>query len=175
MNYDLLMKEEINKFNGKVPTLLLHACCAPCSSACLKRLGDHFKITMFYYNPNITLEEEYKKRLNELKKFISEFKTKYEIEILDAKYDPQNFIKLTKGMEDMPERSKRCYLCYEMRLKETIKRAYEEGFDYVATTLTLSPYKNADWLNEIGLRLAEGKKVKYLITDFKKKMDIKKV
>lgn len=168
MNYNLLMENEIKSLKG-VPTLLLHACCAPCSSACLERLGDYFKITIFYYNPNITSKTEYLKRLNEIKRFIKEFKVKYPIEILDAKYDPESFIKMTKGMEDMPEKSERCYLCYEMRLKETLKAAEENNFDYFATTLTLSPYKRTDWLNEIGERISSESKVKYLYSDFKKK------
>lgn len=168
MNYNLLMENEIKSLKG-VPTLLLHACCAPCSSACLERLGDYFKITIFYYNPNITSKTEYLKRLNEIKRFIKEFKVKYPIEILDAKYDPESFIKMTKGMEDMPEKSERCYLCYEMRLKETLKAAEENNFDYFATTLTLSPYKRTDWLNEIGERISNESKVKYLYSDFKKK------
>ncbi len=168
MNYNLLMENEIKSLKG-VPTLLLHACCAPCSSACLERLGDYFKITIFYYNPNITSKTEYLKRLNEIKRFIKEFKVKYPIEILDAKYDPESFIKMTKGMEDMPEKSERCYLCYEMRLKETLKAAEENNFDYFATTLTLSPYKKTDWLNEIGERISNESKVKYLYSDFKKK------
>ena len=171
MNYNLLMEEEIDKIkNGSnAPTLLLHACCAPCSSACLERLGNYFKITILYYNPNITSSLEYNKRLSEIKRFIKEFKVKYPIEIIDAKYDPENFIKMTKGMEDLPERSERCYKCYEMRLKETLKVAEENNFDYFATTLTLSPYKKADWLNEIGERISKDSKVRYLYSDFKKK------
>ena len=165
------MEEEIDKIkNGSnAPTLLLHACCAPCSSACLERLGNYFKITILYYNPNITSSLEYNKRLSEIKRFIKEFKVKYPIEIIDAKYDPENFIKMTKGMEDLPERSERCYKCYEMRLKETLKVAEENNFDYFATTLTLSPYKKADWLNEIGERISKDSKVRYLYSDFKKK------
>ena len=168
MNYDLLMQEEINKLDY-TPTLLLHTCCAPCSSACLKRLGDYFFITILYYNPNITSKSEYEKRLLEVKKFIKEFKVKHEIKIIDSKYDPETFLEITKGMEDVPERGERCYKCYEVRLLETLKVAEENNFDYFTTTLTLSPYKNVDWLNEIGMRISENSKVKFLNSDFKKK------
>ena len=168
MNYDLLMQEEINKLDY-TPTLLLHTCCAPCSSACLKRLGDYFFITILYYNPNITSKSEYEKRLLEVKKFIKEFKVKHEIKIIDSKYDPETFLEITKGMEDVPERGERCYKCYELRLLETLKVAEENNFDYFTTTLTLSPYKNVDWLNEIGMRISENSKVKFLNSDFKKK------
>ncbi len=168
-NYNLLMENEIKSLDGRVPTLLLHACCAPCSSACIERLGNYFKITIFYYNPNITSKIEYNKRLDEVKRFIKEFKVKYPIEILDAKYDPENFLSMTKGLEDLPERSERCYKCYEMRLKETFKVAEEKNFDYFATTLTLSPYKNAEWLNEIGERISKDSHTKYLYSEFKKK------
>ena len=168
MNYDLLMQEEINKLDY-TPTLLLHTCCAPCSSACLKRLGDYFFITILYYNPNITSRLEYEKRLLEVKKFIKEFKVKHEIKIIDSKYDPETFLEITKGMEDVPERGERCYKCYELRLLETLKVAEENNFDYFTTTLTLSPYKNVDWLNEIGMRISQNSKVKFLNSDFKKK------
>ena len=160
MNYDLLMQEEIDKLDY-TPTLLLHACCAPCSSACLKRLGDYFFITILYYNPNITSKSEYEKRLLEVKKFIKEFKVKHE--------NPETFLEITKGMEDVPERGERCYKCYELRLLETLKVAEENNFDYFTTTLTLSPYKNVDWLNEIGMRISQNSKVKFLNSDFKKK------
>ena len=168
MNYDLLMQKEIDNLDY-VPRLLLHVCCAPCSSACLKRLGDYFKITILYYNPNITLKNEYNKRLEEVKRFIKEFKVKYPIEIVDAKYDPETFLKLTKGMEDIPERGERCYLCYKLRLEETLKMAEENNFDYFTTTLTLSPYKNTNWLNEIGEDISKNSKVKFLNSDFKKR------
>lgn len=167
MNYDLLMQEEIESLTY-TPTILLHACCAPCSSACLKRLGEYFKITIFFYNPNITDQEEYLKRLEEIKRFIKEFKVKYEIRIIEGKYDPDIFLEMAKGMEDLPERGNRCFLCYRLRLEETLKVALENGFDYFATTLTLSPFKNANWLNQIGEEISQNKKTKYLFSDFKK-------
>lgn len=167
MNYDLLMQKEINSLNY-TPTLLLHACCAPCSSVCLRRLGNYFKITIFFYNPNITDQEEYLKRSEEMKRFIKEFKIKHEIKIIEGKYNPLSFLEMVKGMENVPERGSRCFLCYQLRLKETLKVAEENHFDYFATTLTLSPFKNTTWLNQIGEELSENKKVKYLYSDFKK-------
>lgn len=173
MNYDLLMQKELDELDY-VPTILLHACCAPCSSACLERLGSYFKITIFYYNPNITEEEEYKKRLEEIKRFIKEFKVKYPIELIEGRYNPDAFFEISKGLEEVPERGKRCYKCYKLRLLETLKVAEEKEFNYFATTLTLSPYKNASWLNEIGEEIAKGAHTKYLYSDFKKQDGYKK-
>lgn len=169
MNYNLLMEEEINQIKKKIPTLLLHACCAPCSSAVLERLGNIFKITIFYYNPNITDKCEYEKRLQEIHHFIQQFQTKYEIDIIDGRYEVNEFFEMAKGMEKLPERGKRCYKCYEMRLEETAKVAEQHQFDYFTTTLSLSPYKNSNWINEIGENLNHKYKTKYLYSDFKKK------
>ncbi len=167
MNYNLLMEEEISKIDeGK--TLLLHACCAPCSSAVLERLGNIFKITILYYNPNITDEIEYQKRLNEIHQFINKFKTKYEINIIDGRYEPKEFFSIAEGLEEEKERGKRCYKCYKLRLEETAKIAKEKKFDYFTTTLSLSPYKNSNWINEIGEELKEKYNVNYLYSDFKK-------
>ncbi len=173
MNYDLKMQEEINKLNF-VPKILLHACCAPCSSTCLKRLGEHFKITIFYYNPNITEEKEYKKRLEEIKRFIKEFKVKYPIEILEGRYNREAFFEMSKGLEEAPERGIRCFKCYKLRLEETLKVAEDNNFDFFASTLTLSPYKNANWINEIGEEIAKESPVNYLYSDFKKQNGYKK-
>lgn len=170
MNYDLLMKEEIakNQNSNFIPTLLLHACCAPCSSACLEKLGNFFKITIFYYNPNVTDSEEYNKRLDEIHEFIKKFKVKYEIKIIDGRYDTNEFFSMTKGLEKEPERGKRCYHCYKMRLEETAKIADKYNFDYFTTTLSLSPYKNSKWINEIGDNLNNIYKTNFLYSDFKK-------
>ena len=149
-------------------TLLLHACCAPCSSTVLELLGNTFKITILFYNPNITDEDEYLMRLNELKKFISKFKTKYEISIIDGRYVPDEFFNISKGLEDTKERGPRCFKCYKLRLEETARVADENNFDYFATTLTLSPYKNSDWVNTIGEDLNKEYKSQYLYSDFKK-------
>lgn len=168
MNYEKLMEEQIlNSKEGS--SLLLHACCAPCSSAVLERLASHFKISILYYNPNITEEKEYQKRLDELRKFISKLNFKYQINIIDSRYEPKEFFQIAKGLEKEKEQGKRCYKCYELRLEETAKVAKEKNFDFFATTLTLSPYKKTSWLNEIGENLSEKYQANYLYSDFKKK------
>lgn len=173
MNYEKLMEEQIlNSKEGS--SLLLHACCAPCSSAVLERLASHFKISILYYNPNITEEKEYQKRLDELKKFISKLTFKYPINIIDSRYEPKEFFQIAKGLEKEKERGKRCYKCYELRLEETAKVAKEKNFDFFATTLTLSPYKMTSWLNEIGENLSEKYQANYLYSDFKKKNGYKR-
>ena len=173
MNYDLEMEKQINNIN-EGDTLLLHACCAPCSSACLERLGDYFNISIFYYNPNITEESEYIKRINEIKKFISEFKTKYPIKLIEGRYDPNEFFEMAQGLESEPERGARCYKCYKLRLRESAKVASDLGFDYFCTTLTLSPHKNSNWINEIGSELDKEFNSTYLYSDFKKKNGYKR-
>ncbi len=173
MNYEKLMEEQIlNSKEGS--SLLLHACCAPCSSAVLKRLASHFTISILYYNPNITEEKEYQKRLDELKNFISKLTFKYPINIIDSRYEPKEFFQIAKGLEKEKERGKRCYKCYELRLEETAKVAKEKNFDFFATTLTLSPYKMTSWLNEIGENLSEKYQANYLYSDFKKKNGYKR-
>lgn len=168
MNYNKLMEEQLENIKTG-STLLLHACCAPCSSAVLERLSSFFKITITYYNPNITEEKEYLKRLEELKNFIKKIKTKYPINIIDTRYDPQEFYTIAKGLEKEKERGKRCYECYKLRLEETAKVAKEKNYDFFATTLTLSPYKKTDWINEIGNNLSSKYQTNYLYSDFKKK------
>lgn len=173
MNYDLMMHEQIN--NAKEGSkLLLHACCGPCSSTCLERLGNFFDISILYYNPNISDKREYDKRVCEIKKFINSFKTKYPIKLIEGRYDPMEFFEIAKGLENEPERGERCYKCYNLRLEETAKVADELGFDFFATTLTLSPYKKADWLNEIGSCLDKKYNSTYLYSDFKKKNGYKR-
>ena len=173
MNYDLKMEEEIKNIKPGTK-LLLHACCAPCSSAVLERLGNIFEITILYYNPNITDENEYNKRLNEVKSFIKKFKTKYKISIIDGRYDINDFLDIAKGLENEPERGKRCYKCYNLRLEETAKIVGKEGFPYFTTTLSLSPYKNSNWINEIGEDLNNKYNSTYLYSDFKKKNGYKR-
>lgn len=174
MNYEKLMEEQIKEINLSNNSLLLHTCCAPCSSAVLERLSEIFKITILYYNPNITEEKEYQKRLDELKSFIVKIKTKYPINILDARYNPKEFFEIAKGLEKEPERGKRCYKCYKLRLEETAKIAKENKFDFFATTLTLSPYKKVEWINEIGKSLENDYNITYLYSDFKKKNGYKR-
>lgn len=173
MNYDIEMEKQIKDITPG-EKLLLHACCAPCSSAVLERLGNIFSITIFYYNPNIDAKDEYLKRIAELKKFISSFTTKYPITLIEGKYEPEKYYNNIKGLEKEPERGKRCYICYKLRLEETAKLAEEQNFPYFCTTLTLSPYKNSDWLNEIGKDLNETYNSTYLYSDFKKKNGYKR-
>ena len=164
-NYDQEMLQEIQRA-GAGKRLLLHSCCAPCSSACLERLKDAFQITVLYYNPNIDEDEEYQKRKAEQIRFLQE--TGW-AEFIDCDHEKERFEQMAQGLEHEPERGKRCYLCYGMRLDRTAEIAKENGFDYFATTLTLSPHKNADWLNELGFLAQEKYFIKYLPTDFKKK------
>ena len=152
----------------------LHSCCAPCSSYVLEYLSNYFKITVFYYNPNITEEAEYKKRVAEQARLISELDTVYPIQLVEGKYDPQRFYEITKGMEQMDEGSERCFACYRLRLEEAAKLAADGGFDYVTTTLSISPMKNAEKLNEIGAEVGEKYGIPWLFSDFKKKNGYKR-
>lgn len=150
------------------PKLLLHCCCAPCSSYCLTQLDGYFDVTCFFYNPNITEEEEYYKRLNELKRFLKD--AGYSgIEVIDGGYSPDVFFEAVKGKENLPEGQSRCFICYRLRLEKTLLMCEKGGFDYFATTLTVSPHKRADVLNEIGEEISSDKTVKYLPSDFKKR------
>ena len=173
MNYDLEMEKQMSNLK-EGDSLLLHACCAPCSTACLERLANFFKITIFYYNPNITDESEYKKRIEEIKRLLTLINPKYKVELIEGDYDPNKFFEMTKGLENEPERGKRCYKCYEMRLEETAKIASKLGFNNFCTTLTLSPHKNANWINEIGEKLNNEYDSNYLYSDFKKKEGYKR-
>ena len=173
MNYDLKMVEMMDNIE-EGSRLLLHACCAPCSSACLERLADFFQISVLYYNPNITDKDEYLKRLNELKKFVSKFKTKYPVDVIDGRYDPDEFFAIAKGLEDAPERGERCYKCYNLRLLETARVADQLNIPYFTTTLSLSPYKSSRWINEIGSKLDGEFKSNFLYSDFKKREGYKR-
>lgn len=172
MNYDLEMENQIKNISTK-NKLLLHACCAPCSSAVLERISKYFDITILYYNPNITEPEEYEKRLNEIENFVKKLNIK-NIKVLRGRYNPKEFFDISVGLEKEKERGKRCYKCYELRLKETAKVAEELNFDYFTTTLSISPYKNSKWLNEIGENLNKEFKPTYLYADFKKKNGYKR-
>lgn len=170
MNYQKKLDELIEKLqkeNAK-PTLLLHACCAPCSSYCLEYLSKTFDITVLFYNPNIESENEFNKRVDELIRFIDECRSieGVNLEILD--YDNSEFYDVVQGMEDAEEGGARCFKCYELRLRKTAEYAKENNFEYITTTLTISPHKNSDKINEIGLRVAEENGLKYLLSDFKK-------
>ena len=176
MNYQKELEKIINKIDTleEVPTLLLHSCCAPCSSYVLEYLANHFKITIFYYNPNISPKEEFDKRIDEQKRLINELPVKNKVEFMEGNYDNQKYEKAIQGLEYEKEGGARCHICYRLRLEETAKLAKEKGFDYFTTTLSISPYKNAKVLNEIGEELAKNYNVNYLYADFKKKNGYKR-
>ena len=165
---------EQNLKDGIPPSLLLHSCCAPCSSYVLEYLSQFFNITVLYYNPNISPKDEYLYRLQEEKRLISEMKFKNPVKILDCDYNADEFFVVAKGLEKEPEGGKRCEKCFDLRLDFTAKTAKENNFDYFATTLTISPLKNANLINQIGESLAEKYNVKYLSSDFKKKEGYKR-
>ncbi len=158
---------------ASVPTLLLHSCCAPCSSYCISYLSNYFKITVFYYNPNITERDEYMRRAEEQKRFISEYKTKYPVSFFDGGYDDKMFFEAVRGMEKCPEGGDRCEVCFRMRLKEAASLAKELNMDYFTTTLTISPMKNTKLLNQIGEEEAAKAGSVFLNSDFKKKNGFK--
>ncbi len=180
INFQLKMDKLINelqqntKTTGKVPTLLLHSCCAPCSSYVLEYLSQYFSITIFYYNPNISQQEEYEKRVEEQKRLIHELPVLYPISFIEGEYDPKIFDQAIAGKEQLGERSARCYACYLFRMEESCKLAKAKGFDCFTTTLSISPYKNALWLNEIGEKLQTKYNMPYLYADFKKKNGYKR-
>lgn len=152
--------------------LFLHSCCAPCSSYVLEYLRTYFQITVFYFNPNISFETEYQKRVQEQKRLIDAYNRKqtgYPIDIVEGDYAPERFFAITKGLEECPEGGERCFLCYEMRLRSTAEQALEGGYDYFCTTLSISPLKNAKKLNELGAQFAQEYGVQWLVSDFKKK------
>lgn len=165
---------EKNISEGKIPSLLLHACCAPCSSYCLEYLSRYFNITVFYFNPNISLKEEYEYRLNEEKRLISLMDFVNPVRIIEGEYKPKNFYDAVKGLEDEPEGGKRCVECFRLRLEASAQKAKELGADYFTTTLTISPLKNAGLLNNIGAQYAEKYGVNWLYSDFKKKEGYKR-
>ncbi|GFI33577.1 epoxyqueuosine reductase QueH [Bacteroidaceae bacterium] len=176
MNYQRELEKLIERLKKeeKVPGLLLHSCCAPCSSYVLEYLSNYFAITLFYYNPNIYPESEYTKRILEQQTLIGEMKSQNPISFISGSYDNDRFYEMAEGLEHLKEGGERCFRCYELRLRETAKLAQEGGFDYFATTLSISPLKNAAKLNEIGVRLAKEYGVSYLPSDFKKKNGYKR-
>ena len=155
-------------------TLLLHSCCAPCSSYVLEYLSNFFDITVYYYNPNIYPDQEFVRRVEEQKKFIENFKAKNSISFIKGEYQKEIFYSISKGLEDENEGGERCTRCYELRLRETAIKAKEGKFDYFTTTLSISPHKDAQRLNSIGKILEEEYGVKYLYSDFKKKEGFKR-
>ncbi|MCD7708828.1 MAG: epoxyqueuosine reductase QueH [Clostridiales bacterium] len=170
-NYQREMERliEENCAGGRVPRLLLHSCCGPCSTYCLKCLSEHFSVTVLYYNPNIYPPEEFEKRKAEQERFISEFPARHEVSFVAGEYEPEKFYEFAAPLAGEPEGGRRCLLCYELRLREAAEYASARGFDFFATTLTISPQKSADCLNEIGARLSSEYGVRYLCSDFKKR------
>ena len=167
INYQKQLDKVIENLGETKPTLLLHSCCAPCSSYVMEYLSQYFDITIDYYNPNIDSKEEYEKRVHEQQRLVSEMNLP--IKVIDAGYAPQTFFDMAKGYEQEPEGGKRCYRCYKLRLDQAAKLAQEGGYDYFTTTLTISPLKNATWLNELGQKAGELAGVRFLPSDFKKK------
>lgn len=168
-NYQIMLDKTLENINGTHPSLLLHACCAPCSSYVLTYLNRYFDITVFFYNPNITERDEYTRRADEIKRLISELTPEREIKLKYGEYAPKLFFELAKGHETEPEGGERCLRCYRLRLGEAAQAAASGGFDYFTTTLSISPHKNAQALNEIGAELARETGVNYLFSDFKKR------
>lgn len=162
------------KLEGKTPTILLHSCCAPCSSYCLEYLTEYFNIAVFFYNPNISSKEEYSLRLSEQKRLIEEMPKKNSITLIEGEYRPSDFYEIARGLEDAPERGERCQKCYYLRLKAAAMKAKEIKADYFATTLTLSPLKDSYTINSIGERLSGSMDVPYLSSDFKKREGYKR-
>lgn len=171
VNYQRLLDDIIRRLekSGDVPTLLLHCCCAPCSSYVLEYLSNYFRITTFYYNPNIFPQEEYAHRVAELKRFVSEFPTKYPVNFVEGAYEPKRFYETVKGLEREREGGARCRKCFELRLGEAAKIARELGCDYFTTTLSISPMKDATLLNQIGEAMGEKYGVRHLPSNFKRK------
>lgn len=168
-NYSRELEKLIEGLGGRVPTLLLHACCAPCSSASLEYLGRYFSISLLYYNPNISPVEEYEKRLYELRRLVRELPLEHPVSIIPCGYRGEDFQRMARGLEGEPEGGARCMECYRLRLEEAAKAAKEHGLEYFTTTLTISPLKNAAAINRIGEELAEKYGVKHLPSDLKKK------
>ncbi len=175
-NYQKELEQKLMDFqnNNQVPSLLLHSCCAPCSSYVLEYLSNYFQITVFYYNPNITDSTEYDIRAREQERLISKLQIKYPIQFIEGTYDPDIFYQVAKGLEKEPEGGARCRECFYLRLKESAKLCKDLKYDYFTTTLTISPLKNAPLLNELGEQLAEVYGVAFLNSDFKKKNGYKR-
>ncbi len=171
INYQKEFEHIVNELqgDGRIPSLLLHSCCAPCSSYCIETLSEYFHVTVFYYNPNIYPDEEYYHRVKEQQSFIQKFPTKYPVSFIEGDFEKERFYsEVAKGLEKEPERGARCMKCYDLRLRETAKRAKAEGMDYFCTTLSISPMKDAQALNQIGQAIGQELGIAYLPSDFKK-------
>ena len=173
-NYQKELDKLIAGLNGRRPTLLLHACCAPCSSYVLEYLSRYFKITLFYYNPNISPESEYRYRVSEVKRLVAEMLPDSDVTVVEGRYDPERFAQAVRGLEGEPEGGKRCRVCFRLRLEEAARQARALGCEFFTTTLSISPLKNARALNEIGEELAPIYQTRYLVSDFKKREGYKR-
>lgn len=174
INYQKKLDKITSNLGDTAPTLLLHSCCAPCSSYCIEYLSDYFTITVFYYNPNLYPDSEYERRSKEQQRLINEMKTRYPVTYTDEGFDPREFYTAVKGLEKEPEGGARCRECFTLRLDKTALKAKELNCDYFTTTLTISPLKDAQLLNEIGFTLSDKYGVPWLPSDFKKKGGFKR-
>lgn len=174
INYQKLTDKVTDGLGKRVPRLLLHSCCAPCSSYTLEYLANYFEITVLYYNPNISPEEEFEKRFAEQKRLIESMPAKHKITLIKGEYNYEDFEKIARGYEDVPEGGERCFRCYRLRLRQAAELAREQGFDYFCTTLSISPLKNSQKINEIGYELEKEYGVAWLPSDFKKREGYKR-
>ena len=170
-NYQRELEEQllVIRERGERPTLLLHACCAPCSSYVLEYLEPYFRIVLFYYNPNITEAEEFARRASELHRLAEEMPSREEIRVIDGSYDPESFFRAVQGLEELPEGGDRCRICFALRLRKAAETAVRIGADFFTTTLSISPHKNAEDLNRIGEKVGSETGIPYLPSDFKKR------
>lgn len=176
MNFQIKCEEMLEKIHERrdIPSLLLHACCGPCSSYVLEYLSKYFNITILYYNPNIYPEEEYRRRLEELKKFLNDCSFENSVSLVEARYLPEEYYQAVDEFKQLGERSLRCYHCYQLRMEEACQYAFKHHIEFFTTTLSISPYKNSEWINEIGEKLEQNYGVSYLYADFKKKNGYKR-
>lgn len=176
INYQNLLTKELNKIAAAIERkrLLLHVCCAPCSSYVLEYLNEYFDITLYFYNPNIAPEKEYTFRSDEVVRLISQMSCAKDVKFVQAEYEYEKFLSIASGLENENEGGARCFRCYRLRLEKSAGYAADNGFDYFTTTLSISPYKNAEKLNSVGDELGRQYNVKYLFSDFKKKNGYKR-
>lgn len=167
INYAKKMKEIIQSLSQR-ETLLLHSCCGPCSTSCIMQLAPYFDITVFYYNPNIDTQEEYTHRAQEQKRLIQEIKTPYQVHFIDASYTPEDYEPQASLLKDEQEGGKRCSFCYALRLEKTATKAKNLGITWISTTLSVSPHKDAQRINSLGVQTAKNHNVRWLYSDFKK-------